>query len=362
MARIDAFLKLGLAQGCSDVHLAVGVPPMLRVFGDLMPIKFRELGDTELEAYVAEILTQTQSERFARGIDLDFSYVSADGGRFRVNVYRKATGVGATFRSIPSQIPSLELLGLPPTVAKFCDLHQGMVLVTGSTGTGKSTTLAAMIDYLNTKRNLNIISLEDPIEFVHQSKRCQIIQRELGTHIPSFAEGVRAALREDPDVILVGELRDGETISMAMTAAETGHLVLGTLHTTSAVKSVDRVIDALPADQREQTKSFLSHSLHAVVTQNLVKTADGRGRKAVLEIMIMTRAIAKLIMTDQSHQIPAQLQTGKDLGMQLMDQALLDAIAQRTVDPDDAYRYASDRRKFERFVTDTTILPSVEIV
>jgi twitching motility protein PilT len=362
MARIDSFLKLGLAQGCSDVHLAVGVPPMLRLYGDLMPIKFRDLGDTELEGYVAEILTDSQKERFSHGQDLDFSYISEEGGRFRVNVFRKDTGVGATFRNIPSQIPSMDSLGLPPVVEKFCDLHQGMVLVTGSTGTGKSTTLASMIDHLNSTRSLNIISLEDPIEFVHPSKRSQVIQRELGTHLPSFAEGVRAALREDPDVILVGELRDAETITMAMTAAETGHLVLGTLHTTSAVKSVDRIIDALPADQREQTKSFLSHSLHAVITQNLVKTPDGQGRRAVLEILVMNRAIAKLIMTEQTHQIPAQLQTGRDVGMQLMDQALLDAINKKLIDPDDAYRYAGDTKKFERFVTDTTVLPSMEVV
>jgi twitching motility protein PilT len=361
MARIDAFLKLGLAQGCSDVHLAVGVPPMLRLHGDLMPIKFRDVGDTELEGYVAEILTESQQQRFRSGEDIDFSYVSSDGGRFRVNIFRKATGVGATFRNIPNEIPSLEGLGMPETLKTFCDLHQGMVLVTGSTGTGKSTTLAAMINHLNTTRSLNIISLEDPIEFVHPSKRSQVIQRELGTHIPSFAEGVRASLREDPDVILVGEMRDAETITMAMTAAETGHLVLGTLHTTSAVKSIDRIIDALPSDQREQTKSFLSHSLHAVITQNLVKTPDGRGRCAVLEIMVMNRAIAKLIMTEQTHQIPAQLQTGKTEGMQLMDQALIDAINQRRVDPDDAYRFAADRKKFERFVTDTTVLPGLTI-
>ena len=361
MARIDAFLKLGLAQGCSDVHLAVGIPPMLRLHGDLMPIKFRDLGGPELEDYIQEILTKAQKQRFENGEDLDFSYVGSDSGRFRVNVYRKETGVGATFRSIPSDIPSMDRLGLPPIIEKFCDLHQGMVLVTGSTGTGKSTTLASMIDHLNSTRSLNIISLEDPIEFVHTSKQSQVVQRELGTHLPSFAEGVRAALREDPDVILVGELRDAETISMAMTAAETGHLVLGTLHTTSAVKSVDRIIDALPADQREQTKSFLSHSLHAVVTQNLVKTADGRGRRAVLEVLVMTRAIAKLIMTEQSHQIPAQLQTGKSLGMQTMDQSLLDAMSQKLIDPDDAYRYATDHKKFERFVTDTTILPTSEV-
>jgi len=362
MARIDAFLKLGLAQGCSDIHLAVGIPPMLRLHGDLMPIKFRDLGGSELEEYVYEILTEAQRERFEGGSDLDFSYVSGDNGRFRVNVYRKETGIGATFRNIPTEIPSMERLGLPDVIQRFCDLHQGMVLVTGSTGTGKSTTLASMIDHLNSTRSLNIISLEDPIEFVHTSKKSQVVQRELGTHLPSFAEGVRAALREDPDVILVGELRDAETITMAMTAAETGHLVLGTLHTTSAVKSIDRIIDALPADQREQTKSFLSHSLQAVVTQNLVKTVDGRGRRAVHEILVMTRAIAKLINTEQTHQIAAQLQTGKDLGMQSMDQALFDGVNQKLIDPDDAYRYAVDQKKFERFVTDTTILPSTQLV
>ena len=361
MARIDAFLKLGTQQGCSDVHLAVGIPPMLRMHGDLMPIKFRELRAEELQGYVAEILTRTQSEHFAKGNDLDFSYVSGEGGRFRVNVFRKDTGVGAVFRAIPTEVPTLEKLALPPIVTKLCDYHQGMVLVTGSTGTGKSTTLAAMIDHLNQTRKVNIISLEDPIEFVHRSKNAQVIQRELNTHIPSFAEGVRAAMREDPDVILVGELRDAETISMAMTAAETGHLVLGTLHTTSAVKTIDRMIDALPADEREQTKSFLAQSLIAVITQVLVKRPENRGRRAVCEIMLMNRAIAKLIQTDQTHQIPAQLQTGKEVGMELMDQALLRAIKAKDVDPDDAYALASDKRLFSKFVTDSSVLPKFDL-
>src|SRR5512139_695225 len=361
MARIDAFLKLGAAQGCSDVHLAVGVPPMLRMNGELMPIKFRNLGDAELEGYVTEILSPSQREQFHKGHDIDFSYVAENGARFRVNLFRKDTGVGAVFRTIPSEVPSLESLGLPPTVHKFCDYHQGMVLVTGSTGTGKSTTLAAMIDLLNRTRRLNIVSLEDPIEFVHRSKNSQVIQRELHTHLPSFAEGVRAAMREDPDVILVGELRDAETISMAMTAAETGHLVLGTLHTTSASKTIDRIIDALPIEEREQTKSFLSQSLLAVVTQILVKTADARGRKALCEIMVMTKAIGKLIQTDQTHQIPAQLQTGRDVGMQVLDQALLAAIAAKEIDPDDAYPYASDKRLFQKYVTDTSVLPKLDM-
>jgi twitching motility protein PilT len=361
VARIDAFLKLGMAQGCSDLHLAVGVPPMLRMHGDLMPIKFRELGGTELEGYLGEILTTNQRQRFAGGHDLDFSYVSEEGGRFRVNVFRKETGVGAVFRAIPGSVPSLETLDLPPVIASLCDHHQGMVLVTGSTGTGKSTTLAAMIDHLNSTRSANIISLEDPIEFVHRSKQSQVIQRELGTHLPSFADGIRAALRQDPDVLLVGELRDAETIQMAMTAAETGHLVLGTLHTTGAVKTIDRMIDALPGDMREQTKSFLSQSLNAVVTQVLVKTPDGRGRRAVVEVMVMTKAIGKLIMSDQTHQIPSQLLTGRELGMQVMDQALLDAIQRKLIDPDDAFRYASDKTPFQKFVTDTASLPKFEL-
>jgi twitching motility protein PilT len=360
VARIDAFLKLGTQQGCSDIHLAVGVPPMVRQHGDLEAIKFRDLRDTELESYIMEILTPNQSDYFRRGNDLDFSYVSGDGGRFRVNIFRKDTGLGATFRAIPSETPTLAKLGLPPVVTKLCDYHQGMILVTGSTGTGKSTTLAAMIDLLNQSRRLNIISLEDPIEFVHRSKSSQVIQRELGTHIPNFAEGVRAAMREDPDVILVGELRDAETIRMAMTAAETGHLVLGTLHTTSAVKTIDRLIDALPAEEREQTKSFLSQSLLAVVTQILVKNAEGRGRRAIVEIMVMTKAIAKLVSTDQTHQIPTQLQMGREFGMQLFDQALQQALNAREIDPDDAYAYATDKRMFQKFVTDTSMLPRLE--
>ncbi len=354
MARIDSFLKLGMAQGCSDLHLAVGVPPMLRMNGDLVPIKFRDLGSAELEAYIQEVLTKSQAEQLRLGNDLDFSYVSAEGGRFRVNVFRKETGIGAAFRTIPVQIPSIDQLGLPPIVRKLCDHHQGMILVTGSTGTGKSTTLASMIDYLNSTRSVNIISLEDPIEFVHRSKSAQVIQRELGTHLPTFAEGVRAAMREDPDVILVGELRDAATISMAMTAAETGHLVLGTLHTTSATKTIDRIIDALPTEEREQTKSFLAQSLIAVVTQVLVKSPDQRGRRAICEVMVVTKAIAKLIMTDQSHQIPSQLQMGKDQGMQLLDQALLTAIQAKDVDPEHALTYASDKRQFQRYVSETS--------
>jgi twitching motility protein PilT len=334
---------------------------MLRLRGTLLPIKFRELSPAELESYIREILTPGQQQVFSQGHDLDFSYVSGEGGRFRVNIFRKDTGPGAVFRFIPSTVPTIESLGLPSIVQQLCDHHQGLVLVTGATGTGKSTTLAAMIDYLNSTRQMNIISLEDPIEFVHKSKQSQVVQRELGTHLKSFAAGVRAALRQDPDVILVGEMRDAETISMAMTAAETGHLVLGTLHTTGAVKTIDRIIDALPAEQREQTKSFLSQSLLAVITQVLVKTADGQRRKAVHEILVRNKAIARLIMSDQTHLIPSQLQTGKEAGMQLMDQALMDAIQRREIDPDDAYRFTTDKKQFARFVSETGVMPQLDL-
>ena len=350
-----------MTQGCSDIHLAVGVPPMLRLRGELLPIKFRDLSAPELEAYVNEILLPAQQEVFRQGHDQDFSYVSGEGGRFRVNIFRKDTGPGAVFRYVPGEVPTLESLGLPPVFRRLCDYHQGMVLVTGATGTGKSTTLAAMIDFINSTKRLNIISLEDPIEFVHRSKSSQVIQRELGTHLMSFSGGLRASLREDPDVILVGEMRDADTISMAMTAAETGHLVFGTLHTTGAVKTIDRIIDALPGEQREQTKSFLSASLVAVVTQVLVKTADGQGRRAVHEIMIQNKAISRLIMSDQTHLIPSQLQTGKEAGMQLLDQALLEAIQRRELDPDDAYRYATDKKAFARFVTHSGVLPKLDL-
>ena len=333
---------------------------MLRMNGDLLPIKFRELSDTELESYIDEILTSKQRDHLMSGNDVDFSYVTEEGGRFRVNVFRKVTGIGAVLRHIPGDVPTLDQLNVPPVLKKFCEYHQGMVLVTGSTGTGKSTTLAAMIDHINSTRQHNIITLEDPIEFVHPSKSSQIIQRELGTHLTSFADGIRAAMREDPDVILVGEMRDAETIMMAMTAAETGHLVFGTLHTTGAVKTIDRVIDALPGELREQTKAFLAMSLKAVVTQVLVKTPDGRGRKAAQEILVNNRAIANMIQSDQTHQIGSQLQTGRNEGMQTLDSALLDAINAKEIDPDDAFRFANDKAKFRRFVSDIELVPPLD--
>lgn len=358
MARIDAFLKLGREQGVSDIHFAVGVPPMFRMHGDLLPIKFRDLGDTELETYLFEILTKNQRERFKSGEDLDFSYMSEGVGRFRVNLFRKLSGIGAVLRHIPTEIPAFNTLNLPRVIKSFAEFRQGMVLVTGATGTGKSTTLASLLHHINSTRQENIITLEDPIEFIHPSQKSQVIQREVGTHVNSFSDGLRAALREDPDIILVGEMRDSETISMAMLAAETGHLVFGTLHTTSATKSLDRIMDALPADQREQGKIFLAQHLHAVVTQDLVRSADGKSRKAIVEIMIMNNAISNLIMSDKTFQIPNQIQTGSGTGMQLKDQALLDAIMAKEIDPDHAYLYANDKKLFQKYVTDPSLITS----
>ncbi len=321
----------------------------------------RDLRAVELEGYVTEILTRSQAEHFATGSDLDFSYVSADGGRFRVNVFRKDTGVGATFRAIPTDVPSLEKLALPPIVTKLCDYHQGMILVTGSTGTGKSTTLAAMIDHLNHTRKLNIISLEDPIEFVHRSKNSQVIQRELHTHIPSFAEGVRAAMREDPDVILVGEMRDAETIRMAMTAAETGHLVLGTLHTTGAVKTIDRVIDALPG--------------RGARTDQELPVAEPAGRHHPDPVQDHRRPRPQGDLRSDGHD-PCHRQVDPDRPKPSDPDSAADGDAiwacrcstRRCWPPllparsilMDAYAYASNKSLFQKFVTDTSVLPKAE--
>jgi twitching motility protein PilT len=357
---IAQLLAFSVKNNASDLHLSAGVPPMIRVDGDMKRVNMPALTHKEVHGMVYDIMNDKQRKTYEEFFETDFSFEIPKLARFRVNAFNQNRGAGAVFRNIPSNILNLDELAAPKIFRDLCMLPRGLVLVTGPTGSGKSTTLAAMIDLLNTTRRLNIISLEDPIEFVHRSKMSQVIQRELGTHIPSFAEGVRAAMREDPDVILVGELRDAETIRMAMTAAETGHLVLGTLHTTSAVKTIDRLIDALPAEEREQTKSFLGQSLLAVVTQILVRSADGRGRRAIVEVMITTKAVAKLIQSDQTHQIPSQLQMGRDFGMQLFDQALQQAMNERLIDPDDAYNYATDKKLFQKYVTDTSMLPRMD--
>jgi len=357
---ITELLAFSVENNASDLHLSTGTPPSIRVDGDVRKLNIPAFDEKDVNALVYDIMNDRQRKEYEEKLEVDFSFEVPNLARFRVNAFNQNRGPAAVFRTIPSEVLTLEQLGAPEIFKTISDNPRGLVLVTGPTGSGKSTTLAAMIDHLNSTRSLNIISLEDPIEFVHESKRSLINQREVHRDTLGFNEALRSALREDPDVILVGELRDAETISMAMTAAETGHLVLGTLHTTGAVKSIDRIIDALPGELREQTKGFLAMSLKAVVTQVLVKTPDGRGRRAVLEILVNTRAIAKLITSDQTHQIPSQLQTGKNLGMRLMDSALLDAINAKEIDPDDAIRFANDKKKFHRFVTDTDLIPTLE--
>ncbi|NOZ54917.1 MAG: PilT/PilU family type 4a pilus ATPase [Gammaproteobacteria bacterium] len=361
MARIDSFLSLGREQHCSDVHFAVNTPPLLRHNGELSPIKYRDLSTTELENLIEEILTPAQSEELKNSFGIDFSYHSEEAGRFRVSIFRKIGGLGGTFRVIPSHIPSLDELQLPVVINKLLAYQQGMILVTGATGTGKTTTLAAMIDLLNTTQRLNIVTLEDPIEYIHKSQKSLVIQREIGNHVSSYRDGLRAALREDPDVILVGELRDPETILMAMSAAETGHLVLGTLHTSSAAKTIDRIIDAMPTEAKMQAAGFLANHLNGVISQKLVRTTDGMSRKAIVEIFINTPAISNLILNSKVFQIPSVMQTGKEHGMQLMDQALIEAINKKEIDPDDAYTQASDKQQFQRFVTNPDLLPQMNL-
>ena len=337
MAKIDQFLRLLVQHSGSDLHLAVGSPPIIRQHGTLERIKFRELTQADMETLMFEIATPEQKEKFEATSDIDFAYEIPDLARFRVNMFRQRKGIGTVMRTIPSKVLTADDLGLPEGVRRFCQLHKGLVLVTGPTGSGKSTTLAAMIDLINSTRADHILTIEDPVEFVHQNKKGLVNQREIGTHTKSFAAALRAALREDPDVILVGEMRDLETIELGISAAETGHLVFGTLHTNSAAKTVDRIINVFPADQQEQIRAMLGESLKGVVAQQLLRTADGKGRVAALEIMVGTPALGNMIREGKTHQVPSLIQTGKKEGMQLMDQALLDLLMKKKVTPEEAY-------------------------
>jgi twitching motility protein PilT len=319
MAQIDQFLKVLLEQGGSDLHLTVGAPPIIRVHGHMQRLKFRELTGKDMESLVSEIMEEEWRMRFLDNMDYDFAYEVPDLARFRANVFWQRKGLAAVMPTIPSKILTFADLNLPEVVQRFCMLAKGLVLVTGPTGSGKSTTLAAMVDWINDTRADHILTIEDPIEFTHPNKKFLVNQREILTNTKSFANALRAALREDPDVILVGEMRDRETIELGITAAETGHLVFGTLHTSSAPKTVDRIIDVFPADQQEQIRAMLGESLKGVIAQVLLKTKDGKGRRAALEIMVGTSAIANLIRENKIHQIPSMIQTGKKDGMQLPD-------------------------------------------
>ncbi len=307
--------------GASDLHLSVGSPPILRVSGDILPLKADPLTSDEIRHMMYSVMTDQQRSDFERDLETDFALSFSDKMRFRVNVFHTLGGPAAVLRTIPTRILSLEELNAPAVLAKLTDLHKGLILVTGPTGSGKSTTLAAMVNHINMHHTKHILTIEDPVEFVHKSNKSLVNQREVGESTRSFARALRSALREDPDVILVGELRDLETIQLAMTAAETGHLVMGTLHTNSAPKTIDRIIDVFPANDKEMVRSMLSVSLEAVITQALVKRADGQGRVAVHEILLGTSAIRNLIRENKIPQIQSMMQIGSKIGMRTMKDA-----------------------------------------
>jgi twitching motility protein PilT len=332
---ITQLLAFGVEEGASDCHLSSGEPPLLRVHGDLKKLDHPPLTKEDVHALVYDIMSDTQRKTFEETHECDFSFEMPSVARFRVNVFMQRKGEGAVFRTIPTKILTLEELGMPPVLRQLCDKEKGLVLVTGPTGSGKSTTLAAMIDYLNDSFEGHILTVEDPIEFVHQSKKCLVNQRELGLHTNSFANALRAALREDPDIILVGEMRDLETIQLALTAAETGHLVFGTLHTSSAPKTVDRVIDVFPPSQQAQIRAQFAESIEAVITQTLLKNKSG-GRVAALEIMTGTTAVRNLIREAKIHQIPGTMQVSQKDGMQTMDMALQSLVTRGLVTKEEA--------------------------
>jgi twitching motility protein PilT len=306
----------------SDLHLSTKNPPLMRVHGDMLPLNVPPLAPEAIKQMLYAIMTEQQRSDYERDLELDFSISFSDEMRFRVNVFHTIAGPGAVFRSIPTKIQTLEELRAPEVLKRLCHLHKGLILVTGPTGSGKSTTLAAMVDYINSGMSRHILTVEDPVEFVHTSKKSLVNQREVGSSTKSFARALKSALREDPDVILVGEMRDLETIQLAMTAAETGHLVMGTLHTSSAAKTIDRIIDVFPADDKEMVRAMLSVSLEAVIAQTLLKRSDGEGRVAAHEIMLGTPAIRNLIREAKVPQITSMIQMGSKLGMATMRDSL----------------------------------------
>ena len=333
---ITELLKFAVRNKASDLHLSAGMAPMIRVHGNVRRLNVDPLPHAKVHEMVHSVMNDAQKKVFEEHQDCDFSFEIDGLSRFRVNAFRQNRGMGAVFRAIPSKILTLEELKAPKVFADLALKPRGLVLVTGPTGSGKSTTLAAMVNYLNETEYAHVLTVEDPIEFVHESKKCLINQREVGPHTHGFAQALRSALREDPDAILVGEMRDLETIRLAMTAAETGHLVFGTLHTSSAAKTIDRIIDVFPADEKEMVRAMLSESLQAVISQTLCKTKDGQGRVAAHEIMIGTSAIRNLIREAKVAQMYSTIQTGNSVGMQTLDQNLTDLVRRNIISPAEA--------------------------
>ncbi len=342
---ISELLRFVLESKGSDLHLSAGEPPTVRVHGEMIKIDIPPLSREDVHATIYDILSDFQKKIFEEMLELDFSFSLGDVARFRVNVFKQQRGESAVFRTIPSRIPTFEELNLPSVFKDIAFMEKGLVLVTGPTGSGKSTTLAAIIDYINARRRKHIITIEDPIEFLHTSKKCLINQRELGPHTKSFAAALRSSLREDPDVILVGEMRDLETISLALTAAETGHLVFATLHTNSAPDTIDRIIDVFPSERQNQVRSMFASSLQAVISQRLFKKKDGRGRLAAFEIMTATPAVRNLIRENKLAQILSIIQTSKGVGMQTMESACQDLLAKHLVNKDDLAFFLNNPQK-----------------
>ncbi|MEK6627019.1 MAG: type IV pilus twitching motility protein PilT [Bdellovibrionota bacterium] len=336
MATIDDLFRLMVEQKASDLHLTSGAPPFLRLHGDMSPLNYRQLSNQDVQGLIFEILSEKQKKTFVEKWELDFAYVVEGVGRFRCNVFMQRKGLGAVFRTIPEKIKTAQELNLPPAIIDLVDCDRGLILVTGPTGSGKSTTLAAMIQHINATRETHILTVEDPIEFVHPNLKSLVNQREVGAHTKTFANALKAALREDPDIILVGELRDLETISLALTAAETGHLVFATLHTSSAAKTVDRIIDVFPQGQQGQIRTMLAESIRGVVAQSLFTRADKQGRVAAFEIMKGTKAIANLIREGKIHQIPSIIQTSAAHGMVLYEKYVEDLVKKGLISAGDA--------------------------
>ncbi len=350
MAQIDAFFKLMNEQGASDLHMVSGQQPILRIRGDMEPVKYKVMENDELKSMLYEICPEEKIKIFEETGDVDFGYEIPGLARYRANFFMQKYGIAGVFREIPSDIMSCEQLGLPPVIAKLATLPKGMVVVTGPTGSGKSTTLAAVIDQANKLRKDHILTIEDPIEFVHKSQKAIVNHREIGTHTKGFAEALRGALREDPDIILVGEMRDLETVALAMEAAMTGHLVFATLHTLNASKTVDRMIEIFPASQQEQVRSTLADALRAVVSQTLFKRVDIKGRCAALEILICTSAVRNLIREGKTFQIPSAMQTGKKYGMQTLDDAIAELLRKGWISPEAAYTNCVEKAKFVQYL------------
>jgi twitching motility protein PilT len=344
---ISELLAFSVKNKASDLHLSSGLPPMIRVHGDVRRINVPALEHRDVHGMVYDIMNDGQRKFYEENLECDFSFEIPNLARFRVNAFVQQRGAAAVMRTIPSKVLTLEELKAPKTFADICNQPRGLVLVTGPTGSGKSTTLAAMLNHINESEYGHILSVEDPIEFVHESKKCLINQREVGPHTLSFANALRSALREDPDYILVGEMRDLETIRLALTAAETGHLVFGTLHTSSAAKTVDRVIDVFPAAEKEMVRAMLSESLRAVISQALLKTKEGSGRVAAHEIMLGTPAIRNLIREGKVAQMYSSIQTGQNLGMQTLDQCLTDLVKRNLIGSPEAKKFAMNKDMFQ---------------